>query len=59
MKSAGTAFGEDEIYNDFNTLYKKFIRRNKESLGEMFINETKDSIHKLCDDFEKFILAAN
>jgi type I restriction enzyme R subunit len=56
MKSAGSSFSEDEIYNDFTTLYKKFVRRNKESLGEMFINETKDCIHKLCDDFEKSIL---
>ncbi|MEJ7859997.1 MAG: DEAD/DEAH box helicase family protein [Pyrinomonadaceae bacterium] len=55
MKTAGTSFSEDEIYNDFHTLYKKFIRRNRESLGEMFITETKDSVHQLCDDFEKFI----
>jgi hypothetical protein len=59
MKSAGNAFSEDEIYNDFTTLYKKFVRRNRDNLGDFFINETRDSVHKLCDDFEKYIQQTN
>ena len=55
MKSVGNSFSEDEIYDDFTLLYRKFVRRNRESLGDFFINETKDIVHKLCDDFEKFI----
>jgi type I restriction enzyme R subunit len=55
MKSVGNSFSEDEIYDDFTLLYRKFVRRNREDLGDFFINETKDSVHKLCDDFEKFI----
>ncbi len=55
MKTAGNSFSEDEIYNDFHTLYKKFVRRNGENLGAMFITETKDRVHQLCDDFEKYI----
>ena len=52
----GNAFSEDEIYNDFEKLYKKFVRRNKKELGEFFIKETKDLTNKLCDDFEEWIL---
>jgi type I restriction enzyme R subunit len=55
LKSYGNSFSEDEIYSDFNILYKKFVRRNKEYLGEFFVNETKDSVNKLCDDFEKHL----
>jgi type I restriction enzyme R subunit len=55
LKSYGNSFSEDEIYSDFNILYKKFVRRNKEYLGDFFINETKDSVNKLCDDFEKHL----
>lgn len=55
MKSAGNAFSQDEIYSDFTLLYKKFIRRNKEHLGDFFVRETKDDVNRLCDDFEKYI----
>lgn len=54
MKSVGNAFSQDEIYADFALLYKKFVRRNRESLGDFFERETKDNINKLCDDFEKY-----
>jgi type I restriction enzyme R subunit len=57
LKSYGSSFSEDEIYSDFDILYKKFVRRNKEYLGDFFINETKDSVNKLCDDFEKHLLS--
>jgi type I restriction enzyme, R subunit len=56
LKSYGSSFSEDEIYSDFDILYKKFVRRNKDYLGDFFINETKDGVNKLCDDFEKHLL---
>ena len=36
----------------FAKIYRKFIRRNTKDLGEFFIEETKDIINQLCDDFE-------
>ena len=56
MKDIGNAFSEDEIYRDFDLLYKKYVRRNKTELGDFFIKETKDLTSKLCDDFEDFII---
>ena len=56
MNSDGNAFNEDEIYSDFTILYRKFVRRNRKDLGEFFISETRDIVHKLCDDFEKSII---
>ncbi len=53
MKSTKTAFDEDEIYKDFEIIYKKYIRRNRKTLGQFFIKETEDIINQLCDDFEK------
>jgi type I restriction enzyme, R subunit len=52
MMDGGTAFDAEEIYIDFAKLYNKFIRRNPD-LGEFFIQETKDIVNQLCDDFEK------
>jgi type I restriction enzyme R subunit len=52
LKDEGSAFDEEEIYDDFAKIYRKFIRRNKD-LGEFFIRETQDNIHQLCDDFER------
>ena len=55
MRDKGNTFNEDEIYRDFELLYKKYVRRNKMELGEFFIKETKDLANKLCDDFEMWI----
>ncbi len=52
MKDDGSAFDDEEIYQDFAKIYRKFVRRNKD-LGEFFIRETQDIIHQLCDDFER------
>jgi len=52
MQDDGSAFDEEEIYEDFAKIYRKFVRRNKD-LGEFFIRETQDIIHQLCDDFER------
>lgn len=53
MKAGTSAFETDEIQEDFARLYRKFTRRNKKTLGEFFVKETKDIINQLCDDFEK------
>jgi type I restriction enzyme, R subunit len=53
MKDENSTFDDEEIYDDFEKIYKKFIRRNRKTLGEFFIKETKDMINQLCDDFEK------
>ncbi|SFD35057.1 DEAD/DEAH box helicase family protein [Algibacter pectinivorans] len=55
MKSTKTAFDEDEIYKDFEIIYKKYIRRNRKTLGQFFIKETEDIVNQLCDDFEKTV----
>jgi type I restriction enzyme R subunit len=56
MKSTKTVFDEDEIYKDFEIIFKKYIRRNKKQLGQFFIKETEDIVNQLCDDFEKTVL---
>lgn len=53
MKSTKTAFDEDEIYKDFEIIFKKYIRRNRKILGQFFIKETEDIVNQLCDDFER------
>lgn len=52
IKDDGSAFSQDEIYADFNKLYRKYTIMNKE-LGEFFKRETKDILNQLCDDFER------
>ncbi len=55
MKDGGAVFDEEEIYNDFAKIYRKYIRRNKKTLGQFFVKETSDIVNQLCDDFEKTI----
>jgi len=55
ITDTGNAFDEDEIYKDFELLYKKFVRRNKRELGDFFIKETKELTNQLCDDFEEWV----
>jgi len=56
IKDKGNAFSEDEIYRDFDLIYKKYVRRNRSELGDFFIKETTDLTSKLCDDFEEWLL---
>jgi type I restriction enzyme R subunit len=51
IKDDGSAFSQDEIYTDFNKLYRKYTIMNKD-LGEFFKRETKDILNQMCDDFE-------
>src|SRR5690606_17217127 len=44
----GSAFTQEEIYADFERLYRKYIIINK-SLGDFFKSETKDILNQLCD----------
>ncbi len=53
INDGGSAFTQDEIYEDFFKLYRKFTIRNK-YLGDFFIRETKDIVNQLCDDFERY-----
>jgi type I restriction enzyme R subunit len=55
IKDEGSVFDEEEIYNDFAKIYRKYIRRNKKVLGQFFIRETVDIVNQLCDDFEKTV----
>ncbi|OAB30599.1 type I restriction enzyme, R subunit [Flavobacterium fryxellicola] len=54
IKDTGSVFSQEEIYADFNKLYRKYTIMNKE-LGEFFKRETKDILTQLCDDFQRSI----
>ena len=55
----GSAFGSEEIYEDFYKVFRKFINRNRKELGAFFIKETKDMTNQLCDDFERTLKEEN
>lgn len=55
MIDNGSAFTQDEIYSDFERLYRKYVIINKD-LGDFFKRETKDILNQLCDDFERTLL---
>ena len=55
MRDQGSVFDEEEIYTDFAKIYRKYIRRNRKTLGHFFIKETEDIVNQLCNDFEKKI----
>jgi type I restriction enzyme R subunit len=55
IKDDGSAFSPDEIYTDFNKLYRKYTIMNKD-LGEFFKRETKDILNQMCDDFERSLV---
>jgi type I restriction enzyme R subunit len=58
MRDGAAAIDSDEIYDDFRKIYSKFVRRNKATLGDFFVKETRDIVNQLCDDFEKTMEAA-
>lgn len=55
IKDEGSVFDDEEIYSDFAKIYRKYIRRNRKTLGQFFIKETTDIVNQLCDDFEKYL----
>lgn len=52
----GSAFSTEEIYDDFQRVFRKYINRNRKELGAFFIKETKDITNQLCDDFERLLM---
>lgn len=43
---------EDEIYNDFAKIYRRYKALNRKKIGDYFFKEMEDLVNKLCDDFE-------
>jgi type I restriction enzyme, R subunit len=43
---------EDEIYDDFAKIYRKYKVLNQVNVGSYFFQEMEDLVNKLCDDFE-------
>jgi type I restriction enzyme R subunit len=55
IKDGGVAFSQEEVYQDFAKVYRKYTIIHK-NLSDFFKRETKDSLNQLCDDFEKVLL---
>jgi len=43
---------EDEVYDDFAKIYRRYRALNRQKVGDYFFKETEDLVNKLCDDFE-------
>jgi type I restriction enzyme R subunit len=50
---------EDEIYEDFAKIYRRYKALNRQTVGDYFFKETEDLVDKLCDDFEAIVRDAN
>jgi type I restriction enzyme, R subunit len=50
---------ENEIYEDFARLYRKYRALNRQAVGNYFFQEMDDLVNKLCDDFENTIIKAS
>ncbi|MEA5507831.1 hypothetical protein VB735_33025 [Halotia wernerae UHCC 0503] len=46
---------EDEIYNDFAKIYRKYKILHRQKVGDYFFKEMEDLVNKLCDDFEVIV----
>lgn len=46
---------EDEIYNEFAKIYRKYKIINRKAVGDYFFKEMEDLLNKLCDDFESIV----
>jgi type I restriction enzyme R subunit len=46
---------EDEIYDEFAIIYRKYKALNRKKIGQYFFKETEALVDKLCDDFEATI----
>jgi type I restriction enzyme, R subunit len=42
---------EDEIYDDFAKIYRRYRALNRQRVGDDFFRETEDPINKLCYEF--------
>lgn len=43
---------EDEIYDNFSKIYRRYKALHRQKVGDYFFKETEDIVDKLCDDFE-------
>lgn len=50
---------ENEIYDDFSKIYRKYRALYRSKVGDYFFKETEDLIDKLCDDFELMLKGKN
>ncbi len=46
---------EDETYDDFAKIYRKYKILNRQKVGDYFFKEMEDLVNKLCDDFEAIV----
>ena len=46
---------EDEIYDEFARIYRRYRALHRENVGDYFFKETEDLVEKLCDDFENSV----
>jgi len=46
---------EQEVYDDFAKIYRRYKAFNRKRVGEFFFQETEDLVDKLCDDFEMLV----
>ncbi|MEX2415865.1 MAG: DEAD/DEAH box helicase family protein, partial [Paenibacillaceae bacterium] len=46
---------EDEIYDDFAKIYRRYRAIYRVKVGDYFFKEMDDLVNKLCDDFEKYV----
>jgi type I restriction enzyme, R subunit len=43
---------EDEIYDDFSKIYRRYKILNRKTVGDYFFKVMEDLMNELCDDFE-------
>lgn len=46
---------EEEIYDDFAKIYRKYKILHRQQVGDYFFKEMEDLVNKLCDDFEVLV----
>ena len=56
MKDTNNAFTEDEIFADFERLYKRYVRRNRNDLSDFFKRESQDILPQIYDDFRERVM---
>lgn len=55
MRNESGAFDEEEIFEDFTKLYRRYVRRNRKELSDFFKRESGDILRQLMDDFERSV----
>lgn len=50
---------ENEIYDDFAKIYRRYKALHRQTVGDYFFKETEDLVEKLCDDFEAVVRGKN